>query len=137
MRVKASLLYRKALCYTLCFIEMPNLFWGQTIGIHEHSDQIIVPELGDVQCYSPFMDWTMFGPIIERNGLRWNKQDGFYYVWTPDHEWYDPMHEPTFEGNPGVQWRGFAWGRDLLTAAQRCYVMLNYGDVVDVPEELL
>lgn len=81
-------------------------------------------------------DWACGGPLIEREGLRWNKHGDQFYVWTPDHPWYDPLHEPMWYEKEGVIWRGFAYGPTLLVAAMRCYVASKLGDEVEIPEEL-
>lgn len=85
--------------------------------------------------WSPSTDPAQAWPIIEREGLRWNKIGDQYYVWTPDHDWYDPLHEPMFDDD-GVKWRGFEYGPTGLIAAMRCYVASKLGYEVDVPEEL-
>lgn len=85
-------------------------------------------------CYST--DWSLGGPIIEREGIRWNKANGMFYAWTPDHPWFDPLHEPFEDGNPGTMWRGFAYGQSIPIAAMRCYVASVKGETVLVPAEL-
>lgn len=67
-------------------------------------------------------DWDLGGPIIEREIVSIDKEDG------------------------GKRWAAFAWrsDRDLqksigptpLIAAMRCYVASKLGAEVDVPEEL-
>lgn len=120
MKIKTSELAGKALCYTICMIEMPHLKWGETIGVHEHSDQIAVPELPEPDCYSPFMSWALGGPIIEREKI------STY-----------PM-----PGGVGGKWRAEKYGRHLqagpapLIAAMRCYVASKLGEEVEVPDEL-
>lgn len=84
-------------------------------------------------CYSA--NWLQAGPIIEREGIRWNKCGEAFYAWTPDHPHYDPLHEPMTDME-GVRWRGFDYGRTLLIATMRCYVASKLGDEVEVPEIL-
>ena len=123
MKVKTSELSGMMLCYAVCMIEMPHLVWNKTIGIHHASDQIIVPELPEPKCYSPFTGWAMFGPIIERERM---------------------LIRPCAE-SCGGQWAAKPWdetveytfGYTPLIAAMRCLVNSKLGDEVDVPEELL
>lgn len=86
--------------------------------------------------FDPTTDWSQGGPIIEREHIRWNEVGGQFYAWTPDHEWYDPLHEPMLD-DLGVSWRAVQYGPTLLVAAMRCYVTAKLGDEVNIPEELL
>lgn len=95
------------------------------------------PLARDQKIWQPHTDWSQGGPIVEREGLRWNKHGDQFYVWTPDHPWYDPLHEPMWAEKEGVNWRGFAYGPTLLIAAMRCYVASKLGDEIDVPDDLL
>lgn len=75
--------------------------------------------------YSPSINWTQGGPIIEREG-------GFELkVWlesSPDTKCEAHIHN--YEGD----WIEF--GPTPLIAAMRCYVASKLGDEVEVPEEL-
>lgn len=123
--VKVSELTGIPLCYAVCMLEKPHLVWKSTIGIHAHSHQIIIPELKEPDCYSPYTDWAMCGPVIEREeiSLEFNRA-GFMSPWIayklglPD------------EDNP-------QGGSTPLIAAMRCFVASKFGDTVEIPEELL
>ena len=132
MTVKTSELSGMALCYAVCMIEMPHLVWNKTIGIHHASDQIVVPELPEPKCYSPFTGWAMFGPIIEREGI--DIQQVFCYMEGSFSEpcgWQAIRHTKGGPINPPKQ-----IADTPLIAAMRCYVASKLGDAVDVPEEL-
>jgi len=78
---------------------------------------------GRWQVYAPSTNWSQGGPIIEREIVSIDKEEG------------------------GKRWAAFAWrsDRDLqraigptpLIAAMRCYVASKLGDTVEVPNELL
>ena len=125
MTVKTSELSGMALCYAVCMIEMPHLVWNKTIGIHHASDQIVVPELPEPKCYSPFTGWAMFGPIIERERIQIFPHNGAT-------EWCGVSH---------VQREDYVAlltkdGPTPLIAAMRCYVASKLGGKVEIPEEL-
>jgi len=122
MKIKTSELSGMALCYVVCKLEMPHLTWGNDIGEHEHSKQIVVPELAEPFCYSPFTSWAMFGPIIEREKIDVDFMRG-------DMEWKACWFGPE-EYNT-------SYGSTPLEAAMRCYVASKLGDEVEVPEELV
>ena len=125
MKIKTSELSDMALCYTLCMIERPDLTWGETIGIHHASRQIVVPSMPSPQRYSPYMNWASFGPIID-------KLEGFHLkIWLeskPDTKCEAHIHN--YEGD----W--IAFGPTPLIAAMRTFVASRLGDEVDVPEAL-
>ena len=122
MTVKTSELSGMALCYAVCMIEMPHLVWNKTIGIHHASDQIVVPELPEPKCYSPFTGWAMFGPIIERERISVVDVDG-YDFWKAD--------KLNKEATPVI-----SYGPTPLIAAMRCFCASRLGDEVEIPEEL-
>jgi hypothetical protein len=41
-----------------------------------------------------------------------------------------------FADDPGVAWKGFAFGPSPLIAAMRCYVASKFGDEVEILEEI-
>ena len=125
--MKTSNLSGNALCYAVCMIEMPHLVWGETIGIHHASNQIVVPELPEPQCYSPFEDWNMFGPIIEREKLM--------IGYSPDGA-DDPLQPWYCDDYAGLVSSGACWGATPLIAAMRCYCCAILGDEVEIPEGL-
>ena len=115
---KTSELTGDALCYCVTMIEHPDLVWGESIGMHHASDQIVVPNMVEPQCYSPYTDWGMCGPIIERESIALDN-----FIDYP--KWY--------AGHPN-QYIGF--GPTPLIAAMRCYIASKLGDDVELPEEL-
>ena len=119
--MKTSELTGATLSYAVTMIEMPHLVWGKTIGIHHASNQIVVPELPEPDCYSPFSGWKMCGPIIEREEIGFAK-------YGPNGTWKAVIGE-TPRGIP-------CYGPTPLIAALRCFVTSRLGDEVDVPEEL-
>lgn len=124
MKVKVSDLSHNALCYAVCMIEMPHLKWGKTIGLHHASNQVVVPELREPDCYSPYTSWSMFGPIIERERI--------FCKPTINRGWRSYQRDPFGNGICNSQ-----YGPTPLIAAMRCYVASKLGDEVEVPEELL
>lgn len=127
MKIETSNLEGMALCYAICMIRMPHLVWGETIGIHHASNQIVVPELPEPQCYSPFSDWAMFGPIMEQESVSLTDQHGCRGM----ERWLASLTLPNDNGLV------MEWGPTQLVAARRCYVASQMGDLVDVPAELL
>lgn len=132
MKVKTNELSGVALSYTVCMIEMPHLVWGETIGEHYASKQIVVPEMPD--CYGPYTDWDMCGPIIEREKIsvlapitRRIAQER--HAFTVD---YWRALSQRDENEVAIHGRG----PTLLIAAMRCYVASKLGEEVDIPEEL-
>lgn len=125
MKIRTSELNGPALCYAVCMIEMPHLKWGQTIGLHAHSHQVIVPELPSPKCYSPFSSWDMFGPIIAREFICLNGDDG-----APD----TPASWDASIFNDGEIKQS---GPTPLIAAMRCYVASQLGDEVDIPDGVI
>jgi len=125
MKIKTSELTSSQLSFAVCMIEMPRLVWGETIGLHWASNQVVVPEMNDPECYSPFTNWAQGGPIIER-------------------EWLDVTPWPN-ESDEGMRWQCTQhdsnnctyFGPTPLIAAMRCYVASKLGDEVEVPDELV
>jgi hypothetical protein len=122
MKIKTAELSGKALCYSVCMIEMPHLVWGETIGIHYASDQIVVPELPSPACYTPFLGWEEVGPIIERESI-------------------DIIRDPNGTAGWGARtYRDrkalWSYGPTPIIAAMRCYVASKLGDEVEIPEDL-
>jgi len=117
MKIKTAELTGTALDFTVTMLEMPHLVWGKTIGLHEHSNQIIVPELKSPDCYSPFTGWSQGGPIIEREKIT--------------------ISDALDEWVAGSKGRLTYFGPTPLVAAMRCYVASKLGDEVDIPAELV
>lgn len=132
-KVKTSELQDKALSYVVSMLEHPELIWGQTIGVHEHSDQIIVPSFKEPHCYSPYKSWAMCGPIIEREELeiepvRKDKVNGIGNV-----TGWRAIHPKNYGGLN----RFYGYGETPLIAAMRCHVASKLGDFVEIPDELI
>lgn len=128
MKVKVSGLEGMALSYTMCMIEMPHLVWGKSIGLHHASKQIVVPELPEPKCYSPFMDWDRAGTIIEEECITITAYGAASSApRNPDH-W-----EATLFGKDGT----FTYyGHKPLIAAMRAFVASRLGTEVEIPSEL-
>ena len=106
---------------------------GEQIVIR-HSDVFYADsQFGPEGIYCPDHSWDQAGPIIERYGIRWNKDGDQYYAWIGGHEYVDPLHEGMMEGVPQIVWDAFQYGDTLLTAAMRCVVEKEFGDEIDIP----
>jgi hypothetical protein len=76
--------------------------------------------------YNPAGDWMQGGPIIERECIQLAYRVGVN--WTATRVEGSSVCEVTVPYNQR--------GRAQLIAAMRCYVMSQYGDEIDVPDEL-
>lgn len=123
MKIKTSKLEGMALCYTLCMIEMPHLVWGETIGMHHASRQIVVPELAEPKCYSPFMNWEMLGPLLEREKISVEIKPHGYWMASYQYNYADEKRFLTLGDTP-------------LVAAMRCFVQATLGDEIEIPDDL-
>lgn len=79
--------------------------------------------------------WELAGPIIDREGIRWNKNNDGYYAWIGGHAYIDPLHELMKDASDPVEWTAFAYGDTLLIACMRCYVALKNGSNALIPQE--
>ena len=84
-------------------------------------------ENGQPHYFKPSTDWTLSGPIIERERIEW--------------QWLPSSHKAHQYGarkpSHGGMNRTFCMdGPNVLVAAMRCYVASRLGDEVEVPEEL-
>lgn len=124
-----------SLCYMVCMAEMPHLRWGKTIGIHHASHQIVVPELPEPDCYSPFLNWKMLGPILEREGIGLTSEARDNSLWKAQLSY---TREVLFS-KPSrlIHTYCMAEGGSALIAAMRCYITARFGNYVSLPEELL
>jgi hypothetical protein len=118
MLVKTSELSGNALCYAVTMIRMPHLVWGVSIGLHYASNQVVVLELPEPQCYSPFTGWDMIGPIIE--------QEKIGTIWIGE-EWQAQSY----------LFKGTGRGPTPLIAAMRCLLAIQLRSEVEIPDELL
>lgn len=70
--------------------------------------------------FCPSTDWTVGGPIIEREGIRLHRSHTGEWWASPE---VDP-HRPISGATP-------------LVAAMRCFVAEKMGDEIELPQELL
>lgn len=124
--MKTSELTGIALDWAVAKCEHPDLVWGNSIGIHHASHQIVIPHLPEPQCYwSPSTNWAHGGPIIEREKIA-------------------VAYEPSMVYDDSCRWKALAamsdnehqYGPTPLIAAMRCYVASKLGDNVEIPTEL-
>ena len=90
-------------------------------------------QFGPEGLFCPVNSWDQAGPIIERFGVRWNKNEDGYYAWIGGHEYIDPLHEPWIDGTERIEWDAFEYGDTLLEAAMRCVVAKEMGDEIAIP----
>ena len=79
------------------------------------------------QFWNPLMyddDWSLAGPIIEREGMALNMED--------THEWRAAMWWDDEDSKGDI----LMVGPTPLIAAMRCYVISKLGDEVELPKEL-
>lgn len=124
--MKTNDLTGTALDWVVAKCEYPNLVWGETIGIHHASHQIVIPEFDEPDCYyNPSTDWAQGGLIIERERIRL------------DTSWVDDCDEAHNSWTARIDTVGGWWaGETPLVAAMRCYVASKFGEELDIPEEL-
>jgi len=123
--VKVAELSGLPLCYTVCMLEKPTLVWGETIGIHYVSHQIVIPSLPAPTCFSPYTNWAMCGPIIERENISLVREGDAT-------EYAASVYNHTLK-----DWHLFQYHDKPLIAAMRCYVASKLGEEVEIPDELL
>lgn len=86
----------------------------QNIGFYDFHDDLFTP-------YEPSSDWSIAGPIIEREKIAIDYSDG-------GNNWCAAVYDS--DGRPQS-------AKDPLCAAMRCYVASKLGDEVEIPDELL
>jgi hypothetical protein len=74
--------------------------------------------------YSPSTDWSLMGPIIEREHISLNQRHDGWWVACIQYNYDDEARSIQLSHWP-------------LISAARCYVASQLGDEVPVPEELL
>ena len=156
MKIKTSELNYSQLSYTVTKIEHPELVWGDSIGVHWASNQVVVPVWDEPKCYSPYMSWEMCGLIIERENISLIRCDDDYKteskgfttrervaVWAAEHgaghssnESFGPQGD-NWGSNYSIGEDDCSHGTTPLIAAMRCYVKSKLGNEVEIPEELL
>ena len=153
--MKTAELTGAALDWAVAKCEHPDLVWGNSIGIHHASLQIVIPHLPEPQCYwNPSTSWLQAGPIIERENISIIRlhdagipdAKGFWqgkYVSQWGAVMGDRHSAEEQHGSQGDYW-GMSYHVDEdavcaetpLIAAMRCYVASKLGDNVDIPAEL-
>lgn len=127
-----------ALSYLISMIEYPHLVWGETIGIHRDSHQIIVPEY---DWYSPFLTWSAVGPLVEKHRISLVRLGRPEYTWAASSTPASGPHE-RLDGCYGsdsfhIDEDSCFFSDDPILAILRCLVYLSLGPIVEVPEELI
>lgn len=129
MKIKVSELTNIQIDYLVAIIQYPELVWGDTIGLHWASHQIVIPEFKEPDCYyHPSNDWSIAGDIIEKNKIHLLHSDDC----KEDSKWVASIARENMVG-----WRILHHGKTPLLAAMRCYIESKLGDSVEIPEELL
>lgn len=131
-QVSAYQFKNAALCYAVCMIEMPGLVWGETIGLHAHSTQIIVPPLKEPDCYSPYMGGDLALRLLERLKFK-------FKWWPASKQWVaQQLHYGPDYGSSGLVMYS-ALGKTMVEAGLRCYVATKADERgrVLVPDELV
>lgn len=132
--IKTSELEGIALDYAVAMCEYPKLIYGETIGEHWASRQIVIPEFKEPDCYyAPSINWSQGGPIVEREDISFRK---YHKPDSPEHGTYYAMI--CRDSGSMIRWhkKSSSQGPTPLIAAMRCYVASKLGDVVEVPAEL-
>jgi len=74
-------------------------------------------------------DWSLVGPILEREGISVINTHGTVWAATTY-----PAHQ-IYQGHTDAHFQGV--GPTPLIAAMRCYVTVKLGDEVELPKELI
>lgn len=98
--------------------------WIETGPIYEHEIYTRCldckrEEVGHELKYSPSTDWSQGGPIIEREGIRWQPMPNDKYI-----SWVSRAMEN--EGRFNAE-----YGSTLLEAAMRAFVTFKFGEEVE------
>ena len=120
MKVKTSEAERQVLNYLVAQcqgVEIVCVKNGQATFI-DHTDGGALNEMP----INYSNDWTLGGPIIEREKIGIVPDDGDANIWIGS------VYEP--------EWRFNRTGPTPLIAAMRCYVSSKLGDEVEIPAEL-
>lgn len=121
--MKTSELTGVALDWAVAKCEGATDFWFDTVATHwvklDGKDRAL--RYGWAQSYLPSTEWTLGGPIIEREGFELCRLESSAF---------------------GIEWRAQIdcdcrfYGPTPLIAAMRCYVASKLGDEVEIPQEL-
>lgn len=125
MKIKSSELTGAALDWAVSLITNPE--WTEEDRAMNTYDYVDTGDPDD-EPYMPSEDWSLAGPIIEREeiGTRANRPC------STGREW---------EASPSITAKGaggrWGYGPTPLIAAMRCFVASKLGDEVEVPDELV
>lgn len=128
MKINTSDLTSIQIDYLVGLIEHPDLLWGDTIGLHWASHQIVIPALDEPECYyHPSSDWAIAGEIIEKHKIHLLHSDDY----KEGSQWVASIARGDMVG-----WRILQHGKTPLLAAMKCYIKSNFGDSVEIPDDL-
>ncbi|MDX9971919.1 MAG: DUF2591 family protein [FCB group bacterium] len=124
MKIKTSELTGAALDWTVCKAEGDELA-ARNIEYPKQAKHY--PKV------APSTDWSLAGPIIEREGIDVRlDRDRVFDPGEKVERWY--ASKP-FDTIPDSEW--VEYGATPLIAAMRCFVASKLGDEVEIPNELL
>lgn len=134
MKVKTSELIGPALAYAVGIAEGKKVTYSD-LRPHGGRVQVFVVTRRAHIAYDPHDHWSDGGPIIERGGInlsKYNKLDES----EPD-KWcaHKVVPRPNMEGTTN-RCVVAPDGPTPLIAAMRCWVAINLGEAVEIPEEL-
>ena len=120
--MKTNELKELALDWAVAKCEGATDFWFDTVATHwvklDGKDRAL--RSGWAQSYLPSTDWSLGGPIIEREGISLDQYHDF------------PNWAASCPPESGFNW----FGPTILIAAMRCYVASKMGDDIEIPTEL-
>ena len=103
---------------------------GHEVAVAEGTGMVIIRRNNVTDYFNPSSNWSWAGPIIEKEKI----VILYYGTFGPNGAWEAMIGSDTHYID---QYPGDAMpGPTPLIAAMRCYVMLELGDDVDIPEEL-
>lgn len=79
-------------------------------------------------------DWSLGGPILDREINVLEKRDGYFYAWRSKRT--DDKVTIDFKTIKGDR-EAWAYGPTMLVAGMRAYVKSKLGEEVDIPNELI
>ena len=114
-----------------CELEKSALNWAvaKCEGHIDNPDSWLYQALEtDTEHYYPSTRWSIAGPIIEREGISLK----FLEITDAKARWVAKQKQTLRKVKPEA-----VYGQTPLEAAMRCYVSLNLGEEVEIPDELL
>jgi hypothetical protein len=129
MKIKVSELTQIQIDYLVAILQYPHLVWGDSIGLHWASNQIVIPELKEPECYyNPSSDWSIAGKIIHKEKIHLLHSDDY----KENSKWIASIARENMVG-----WRILHHGETPVIAAMRSYIESKLGDTVEIPEDLV